>query len=89
MFVGANTSTIEYGIYIVTLTDPTSDNQTMNTKLFSNTIAGASGEIRTNTYDFTEEIEQYNNVALAYALFPYVQNPNGTNNITFINYTLF
>ena len=89
MFVGNNSSTIEYGIYIVTLTDPTTDNQTMSTKLFSTTIQSASGEIRQSTTDFTQEIEQYNNVALPYVLFPYVQNPNGTITISFCNYTLF
>ena len=89
MFVGSNASTIEYGIYIVTLADTTTESQTMTTKLFSTTLAGASGELRQSQFDFSSEIATYNGLNFPYILFPYVQNPNGANTITFINYTLF
>ncbi len=91
MVRGSNASTIEYGIYLISLDATAISNGSglMTTKLFSETLTTSSSGIVLDSYDFTSEAQALNQTNGGYLLFPYVQNPNGANTLSLVNYTLY
>lgn len=91
MVQGSNSSTIEYGIYLIPLTptNVSTGGGIMNSLLFSETLTTSSSGVVIDTYDFTSEAEALNKTSEGYLMFPYIKNPNGANTLTLVNYTLY
>jgi len=92
MVKGSNTSAIEYGIYLISLspTNIANGSGLMDTKLFSETLTTSASGIVIDSYDFSAEARTINeNTSDSFLLFPYLKNPNGANNLTLVNYTLY
>ncbi len=92
MVKGSNSSAIEYGIYLINLspTNIANGSGLMDAKLFSKTLNTSASGIVIDSYDFSAEARTLNeNISDSFLLFPYVQNPNGANNLTLVNYTLY
>ena len=91
MVQGSNSSTITYGIYLIDLTSANIEQGKglMDTTLFSETLTTSASGIVIDNYDFSSDSAIINNTSQAFLMFPYIQNPNGANNLTLVNFTLY
>tara|TARA_R100000908_G_scaffold61871_1_gene40420 strand:+ start:82 stop:633 length:552 start_codon:yes stop_codon:yes gene_type:complete len=91
MVQGSNSSTITYGIYLIDLlgANVESGSGMMDTALFTETLTTSASGIVIDNRDFSFKSSIINDTSQAYLLFPFIQNPNGANNLTLVNFTLY
>lgn len=91
MVNGSNASTITYGIYLIDLLSAQveSGSGMMDTALFTETLTTSASGIVTDNYDFSSQSALINTTNQAWLLFPFISNPNGANNLSLVNFTLY
>ena len=91
MVQGSNSSTITYGIYLIDLNIPNVENGSgmMDTALFTETLTTSASGIVMDNRDFSFNSAIINEGSQGFLMFPFLQNPNGSNNLTLVNFTLY